>query len=189
MVDFDALTVNAEDTVLLIIDVQEKLVPAIVDHESIVEKTAVLVQVAIAMDLPIIVTEQYPRGLGSTVPAVKDWFSQAPSLRGVFEKMAFSACVPDVMAALEATGRRKVIIAGMETHVCVFQTVRALQAAGYQCFLDRDAVGSRTLANRDSGFSLIAACGGVISNVETLLFDLLKVSGTPLFKQLSKLIK
>lgn len=189
MIDFDALTVSAHDTALLVIDVQEKLVPAILDHETLVEKTAVLIQIASAMEMPILVTEQYPRGLGPTVQVLSELIAQAPAMCSVFEKMAFSACTPDVMAALAATGRRKVIIAGMETHVCVFQTARTLQAEGYQCFLARDAVGSRTAANRDNGFDLIKTCGAVISNVETLLFDLLKVSGTPLFKQLSKLIK
>ena len=189
MIDYDTLTVSADDTVLLVIDVQEKLAPAIFEQEQVVAKTSTLVQAAIAMELPIIVTEQYPRGLGPTVSVVSDWFSQAPTLCGVFEKTVFSACTPDVMSALASSGRKKVILAGMETHVCVFQSVRALQAAGYQCFLARDAVSSRTAANRENGFALIAACGGVISNVETLLFDLLKVSGTPLFKQISKLIK
>ena len=189
MIDFDALAVNTNDTALLIIDIQEKLAPAIVDQESIIAKTAALVQIASAMELPILVTEQYPRGLGATVPALRELLDQAPSVCGKFEKMAFSACTSEVMDALKATGRRKVIITGMETHVCVFQTVRALQADGFQCFLARDAVGSRTMANRDNGFDLIKACGGVISNVETLLFDLLQEAGTPLFKQLSKLIK
>jgi nicotinamidase-related amidase len=189
MPDLSALTVDREASLLLLIDIQEKLAPAIADHDSIIRSSAILLQAAAILNVPVLVTEQYPKGLGPTVPTLREALEQAPSALGVIEKMAFSACTPEVLSAIEATGRRKIVIAGMETHVCVFQTSRDLKAAGYEVFLAADAVGSRTHANRESGLALIRACGAVITNVETLLFDWLKVAGTPEFKQISKLIK
>ena len=189
MIDFDKLTVSAGDSILMIIDIQERLAPAIAHNESILEKTGVLVQAAEAMGIPVLATEQYPKGLGPTIAPIQVLFSQMANFLGVFEKLQFSAVTPEVLAAIQATGRKKVVIAGMETHVCVFQTTRALQAAGYQCFLAQDAVGSRTDANRDNGLDLIRACGAVVTNVETLVFDWLKQAGTPVFKQISRLIK
>jgi len=189
MIEFDKLTVSANDSILLIIDIQERLAPAIAHSESILEKTGILVQSAAVLGIPVLATEQYPKGLGPTVEPIQALFSQTASFLGVFAKIQFSALTPEVLAAIQATGRKKVVIAGMETHVCVFQTARALQTAGYQCFLAQDAVGSRTDANRDNGLDLIRTCGAVVTNVETLVFDWLKQAGTPVFKQLSKLIK
>ena len=189
MSDLSALTVDRETSLLLLIDIQEKLAPAIADHDSIIRSSAILLQAAGILDVPVLVTEQYPKGLGPTVPALREGLEQTLSSLGVIEKMAFSACTPEVMAAIHSTGRRKIVIAGMETHVCVFQTSRDLKAAGFEVFLAEDAVGSRTVANRNNGLELIRACGAVITNVETLLFDWLKVAGTPEFKQISKLIK
>lgn len=185
----DRFCVSQDDTVLLVIDVQERLAPAIFDQEQVIAKTVILTQAAAEMNLPVLLTEQYPRGLGATVPAVAGVLAERLPTAQRFEKLAFSACTPEVSAALAATGRRKVIIAGMETHVCVFQTTRQLLAAGYDVFIARDAVSSRTVENRENGFALMAAMGAVISNTETLLFDLLKISGTPLFKAVSRLIK
>lgn len=185
----DRFAVSQDDTLLLVIDIQERLAPAIFDQERVIDRTLVLAQTAAEMNLPVILTEQYPRGLGPTVPAIAALLTERLPAAQRFEKIAFSACTPEVSAALQATGRRKVIIAGMETHVCVFQTTRQLLADGYEVFIARDAVSSRTPENRENGFALMAAMGTVISNTETLVFDLLKVSGTPLFKTVSKLIK
>ena len=189
MTDLEKLTVSADDTILLVIDIQERLAPAIAHSEALIEKTGILLQAAAALGLPVLATEQYPKGLGPTIEPLRSLFSQTASYIGTFEKIQFSALTPEVHAAIEATGRKKVVIAGMETHVCVFQTARALQASGFQCFLAADAVGSRTDANRANGIDLIRACGAVVTNVETLVFDWLKQAGTPLFKQISKLIK
>lgn len=185
----DAFTVSQDDTVLLVIDIQERLAPVIHDQAQVVDKTVILAQAAAEMNLPVLLTEQYPRGLGATLPAISRVLSERLPVAQRFEKLAFSACTPEVLAALAATGRRKVIITGMETHVCVFQTTRQLLAEGYRVFIASDAVSSRTPENRANGLALMAAMGAVISNTETLVFDLLKVSGTPLFKTVSKLIK
>ncbi len=186
---FSRFTVNQGDTALLIIDIQERLAPVINEQEQVIANTVVLAKTAAEMNLPVIVTEQYPRGLGPTVPEISTVLAENLPTSQNFAKMAFSACTPEVNAALAATGCRKVIVTGMETHVCVFQTVRQLLAAGYEVFVARDAVSSRTAVNRENGLQLMAAMGATISNTETLIFDLLEVSGTPLFKKISKLIK
>lgn len=179
----DRFTLNKDETILLIIDVQERLAPVIHDQATVIDRTVRLLHAAIEMDLPVLVTEQYPKGLGPTVPAIRDVLNESlPDLRP-YEKQSFTAYTSDVSAALGATGRKKVIIAGMETHVCVFQTTRQLLAEGYQVFIARDAVSSRTSENRENAFQLMAAMGATITNTETILFDLVKVSGTPLFKK------
>lgn len=185
----DRFAVRAEDTILLVIDIQERLVPAIDGGEQVVARAGTLIQAAGHLGLPILVTEQYPRGLGPTVRHLRDLLTAAPGVAGIFEKITFTACTDEVIASLTATGRRKVIITGMETHVCVFQTARHLLAQGFQVFVAEDAVSSRTTANKQNGLQLIAAMGGVISNMETLLFDLLRAGGTPQFKMVSKLVK
>lgn len=187
--EYSRFTVNQDDTVLLIIDIQERLAPVIYEQEQVIANTVVLAKTAAEMNLPVIVTEQYPRGLGPTIPEIATVLAENLPESQKFAKMEFSACTPEVSAALAATGRRKVIITGMETHVCVFQTTRQLLASGYEVFITRDAVSSRTAVNRENGLQLMAAMGAVISNTETLVFDLLEVSGTPLFKKISKLIK
>ena len=185
----DQFTLNQEDTILLIIDVQDRLTPAIYDQASIISRTIVLLQAAAEMNMPVLLTEQYPRGLGATVTAIRELLAEHLPDAQNFEKLTFSACTPEFNAALAATGRKKVIIAGMETHVCVFQTTRQLLADGYQVFIARDAVSSRTQENRENGLQLMSAMGAIISNTETILLDLQKVAGTPQFKQISKLIK
>lgn len=178
--------IERESAVLLIIDIQTRLVPAIADHEQIVHQSSVLLQTANLMELPVLATEQYPRGLGSTVEEIKQ---DLPEKVVVSEKISFDACTDEIRQALLASGRKQVIICGMETHVCVYQTVRRLIADGYEVFVAADAVGSRTVANKENALAMFRQMGAVVSNTETLIFDLLQVAGTPLFKQVSALIK
>lgn len=181
----DKYYLNKEEAVLIIIDIQERLVPAMNMGERTTKNTNVLISMAKDMDIPIIVTEQYPKGLGSTVPQIEENLEGAKK----FEKNTFSGCTEEVMAKLHESGRKKVIIAGMETHVCVFQTVRELLKQGYHVFAVADAVCSRTEENYKNGLYLMREMGAVVSNTETILFDLLKEAGTTQFKTLSKLIK
>jgi len=184
-VKVDKYYLNREEAVLVIIDIQERLVPAMDRGERAIRNTNVLISMAKDMDIPIIATEQYPKGLGSIVPQIEENLEGARK----FEKNTFSGCTEGVMANLHESGRKKVIITGMETHVCVFQTVRELLKQDYQVFVAADAVCSRTEENYNNGLSLMREMGAVVSNTETILFDLLKESGTPQFKALSKLIK
>lgn len=177
---------NKEDTILIVIDIQEKLGSVMKDLDKVVKNTNILVTACKEMNMPAIVTEQYPKGIGPTVSEIKENLREDMI---IFEKNSFSAYTDEVKSYLEKSGKKKVIITGMETHICVFQTTRALLADGYEVFVARDAVVSRTEENYLNGLDMMKDAGAVISNTETIIFDLLKVSGTPEFKVLSKLIK
>jgi len=153
--------------------------------EKIIQNTNTMITIARRLEIPIIVTEQYPKGLGKTVSDLSN------NLNGLipFEKVTFSGCIPEVTSILKSLGRTKIIIAGMETHVCVFQTVRDLLALDCQVFVLGDAVCSRTKENWQNGLSLMSSMGAVVTNTETVFFDLMKEAGTPLFRELSQLIK
>lgn len=174
-----------EDAVLMVIDIQERLAPALPDSPETIKNTNTLLATSGKLDIPIIVTEQYPKGLGKTVSEIN--FN--PEEVSVFEKITFSGCTDEVLAALGQIGRKKIIITGMETHVCVFQTVRDLLDHGYEVYVVEDAVCSRSKQNYLNGLALMSAMGAVVTNTETVFFDLMKRGGTPLFKELSKLIK
>ena len=174
-----------EEAVLLVIDIQERLIPAMKYGEQVIQNTNTIIAFAKELGIPIIVTEQYPKGLGKTVSDVSNNLEESLT----YEKNTFSGCTNEVTTALKGLGRKKIIITGMETHVCVFQTVRDLLADGYQVFVVRDAVCSRTKGNYLNGLSLMSSMGAVVTNTETVFFDLMKQAGTPLFKELSKLIK
>ncbi|SCG81645.1 isochorismatase family protein [Proteiniborus sp. DW1] len=181
----DKFTLKQEEAVLMIIDIQERLVPAMKYGKKVIYNTNILISAAQKMHIPVIGTEQYPKGLGSTVSEISVNIDKDL----IYEKMSFTGYTEEVKQALKSIGRKKVIITGMETHVCVFQTARDLLEDGYQVFIAEDAVCSRTKENYKNGLSLMDKMGAVISNTETIVFDLLKVSGTPVFKELSKLIK
>ena len=174
-----------EDTVLVIIDWQEKLVRPMPNGKEATKNANILVAAANQFNMPIIVTEQYPQGLGSTVEDIKEYMKDEI----LIEKNTFSACLPEFEAALEKTGRKTIIIIGIETHVCVLQTVRDLLRLGYDVHVVNDAVCSRTKQNFKAGIKMMAEMGATITTTEIAAFDLMKKSGTPEFKVLSKLIK
>ncbi len=181
----DKYVLIKEESILFVIDIQEKLVPVMKYGAQVIRNINTLITIARRLDIPVIATEQYPKGLGRTVPEISNNMDQS----AVFEKVSFSGCTREVNSAIESLGRNKIIIAGMETHVCVFQTVRSLLARSYQVFVVGDAVCSRTKENWLNGLSLMSSMGAVITNTETVFFDLMKEAGTPLFKELSRLIK
>lgn len=181
----DKFVLKQDEAVLLVIDIQERLAPVMYSGDQVIDNANILLQVSSTLDIPVIVTEQYPKGLGKTVGSICENLHQAKA----FEKSNFSACVTDVLSELNELGRKKIIITGMETHVCVFQSVRDLLALGYEVFVVKDAVSSRTEENYKSGLHLMSQMGAVVTNLETVIFDLLKRAGTPEFKELSKLIK
>lgn len=181
----DKFTLNREDTVLLVIDIQEKLAPVMKYSEQVVKNNKILIQAAKEMNFPVIATEQYPKGLGHTVTELLDLLDKD----NIFSKNSFTAYTNEVSEAIGVTGKKKVLVTGMETHVCVFQTVRDLISDGYEVFLAKDAVASRTKSNFLNGLDLMKSLGAIITNTETAVFDLLKVSATPEFKIMSKMIK
>ncbi len=181
----DKFTLNREDTVLLVIDIQEKLVPVMKYKDQVINNNKILISAAHEMNFPVIATEQYPKGLGQTVPELLEIIDKD----NIFAKNSFTAYIDEVKHALISLGKKKVLITGMETHICVFQTVRDLMDNGYQVYLVKDGVASRTKENFLNGIELIKSLGAVITNTETAVFDLLKISGTPEFKMMSKMIK
>jgi len=177
-----------EEAVLMVIDIQERLAAAMKDKERVVSKSSVLISAAAQLGVPVIVTEQYPKGLGATVEAINDKLNDGCRFER-FEKMTFSGCTDQVMSCLERMGRRKVILTGMETHVCVFQTARGLLERGYDVFVAADATCSRAEDNYSNGLDLMREMGAVITNTETILFDLIKEAGTAEFKFIAGLLK
>jgi nicotinamidase-related amidase len=183
------LRLAADRAALLVVDIQSKLVPSIdPDLERQLERyVPVLLAIAERLDIPVVVSEQYPRGLGATLPEIAD---ALPAGAHRYDKMTFSACGAPRFAELwDELGRDQWIVCGMETHICVFQTVRDLVDRGAAVHLVRDAVASRTVANRDVGLGLIERTGAAITSTEVVLFDLLGVAGTDEFKALSRLIR
>jgi nicotinamidase-related amidase len=175
-----------QTTVLAVIDLQERLVPSIAGNEAILAQTAKLIAAAGILKIPILVTEQYPEGIGPTVPALKTMLGGVPTV----SKRTFSCCrEPGFMAALEKLPRCQILICGIETHVCIYQTVADLVAHGYQVQVAADAVSSRTEANKAIGLTRIQQAGGGITSVESALFELLETSACPEFKPVVKLIK
>ena len=182
----ESLELDRDDSLLLVIDVQEKLAAAMQpEPRARLEKNVeVLIRAARRLGLPIVATEQYPKGLGHIVPSLRELLDEP------MEKMEFSCGASKPIARrIVTSGRKQVIVAGMEAHVCVFQTVRDLLRGEFAVFVAEDAVLSRTEANRQVGLRLCEKAGAILTSTETVLFDLLGVAGTPEFKELAPLIK
>ncbi len=188
----DALTVTPESTALLIVDVQEKLILAMpeFDRRRLVAAIELLGDTAKSFKLPVFVTEHYPKGLGATVPSIREVLEGCEPKIVVAEKTIFSAMAPpEIPRGIAATGVRSVIVVGMEAHVCVFQTVRELRARGYVVHVPFDAVASRDPACRATALDLLARNGTSVTTTETIVFDLLRDARHPAFKALSARVK
>ncbi len=171
---------------LLVIDIQERLLPSIRERERLVLNAVRLIRGAAILGLPLFATEQYRKGLGATVAEV------AASIRGFkpLEKLTFSACgEPGFQRALEDKGISDVILCGIETHVCVLQTCLDLLEAGLNVMVVGDAVSSRTPENHRLGLERMRSAGAVITSTEMVLFELLERAGTGEFKQILALVK
>lgn len=178
---------SRETSRLLIIDMQEKLLPSIPVHEQLLANQSRLIAAATLFGVPICVTEQYPRGLGPTASELRN---QLPG-HTFAEKLRFSAaeCLGWGTAAESSEARHQVVVAGIETHVCVLQTVLDLLAGGFQVFVVADAVGSRAKLNWQIALRRLSAGGAIVTSTESVLFEWCEVAGTPEFKQISQLIK
>ncbi len=187
MATIPSLKLDRTKAAVVVIDIQSKLTPTMPEEAlaRLIKYTRALIGAARELGLPVLATEQYPKGLGPLVPEVRDILPSPPLV-----KMHFSCGAdPAFAAALEKTGRRQIIVCGMETHVCVFQTVRDLVGMGYEVHLCSDAVASRLEVHRASGIELCRQAGAVITNAETAIFDLLHVCGTAEFKKVAPLVK
>jgi len=178
---------RAADSVLAIIDIQEKFRPTIAGIDDLIKRTEILARAATRLGVPVLATEQYPKALGATVPEVRRWL---PDSQAYHPKMCFSslACDP-FRAALAAAGRKQVVLAGIETHVCVLQTGMELLAAGYSVYVAEDAVSSRKPADRAAALERLARHGAERITAEMAVFEWLRQAGTPEFKELQALIK
>lgn len=182
----DKFFINEHDTALLIIDIQDKLA-AIMRHKGqVVNNTLHLIELAKILQIPILLTEQYPKGLGPTLPEIRE----ALPVYAPFEKTAFNCCLEaGFLEKVAALGRKKLLLTGMETHICVLQTGLGLMKEGYSVQVIQDAVCSRTKNNFVTGITYLDRAGAVITGTETVLFQLLQKAGTEAFKVISKRIK
>jgi len=174
-------------TVLLVIDVQEGYRSVLFEYERVASAVARVVQGAVTLGLPILVTEQYPKGIGHTVAEVAKHF---PAGTTPIQKMSMSCCgAAELMAALRKTGRHQVLIAGIETHACVNQTAHDLLATGYQVHVAYDATSSRRADEYRIGWEKIVKGGVIPATVESALLELVRTADGPDFKPIQRLIK
>ncbi len=176
--------INEQNSLFLFIDVQEKLV-GMLTKDKAAKKSAILAQTANLLNIDCILTEQYPKGLGSTIDAVK---YQLPQNAKFFEKTTFNALEdPQIASAIE--GKQNIFLFGIETHICVLQTAVALLEKGYNVYIVKDACASRETDEFKAGINFMEKSGAKIVTTEITLFELLKSSKHPMFKQVQALIK
>ena len=180
---------DSENSLLLIVDIQTRLTRVMSEKalEAMLSNTQRLIQAANLLDIPTLVTEQYPKGLGSTVESVSDALNDNSV---IIEKTGFSCCAADrFMSALQKTARKQIIIAGQETHVCVLQTALDLIELGFQVHIVEDAVCSRKAEHKTHALQRMQQHGAIISNFESVIFECLKDSGHEHFSTISKLLR
>lgn len=188
MINDRTYRIARENTQAMIVDVQERLTPHIYDHENIVKKTVILIKGLQALNIPIMLNEQYKKGLGDTLPELRDVL-EGDNAKS-FEKVTFSACDNnDSWHHLAQQNRSTVLLFGAEAHVCIMQTALDLLDNGMQPVIIGDAVGSRFPYDKKQAIRRIRRAGGVISTVESILFELCRSSEDPAFKTIINLIK
>ena len=173
---------HAERTVLVVVDLQEKLLPAVASHETVLRNGLLLLKAAEVLSLPVLITTQYARGLGPTVAPV---LAAAPGVEPV-DKVSFGCFgSPEFLDRLRGLGGRdQLVVAGIESHICVAQTVLGAMDGGYSVHVAADAVGSRTDENRATGLHRMEKAGAVLSSTEMALYELLGRSDGGAFKRL-----
>ncbi|MBN1355836.1 hydrolase [bacterium] len=172
--------------ILAVIDVQQKLIGHIHEHEKVVKTIVTLIRGMKILDIPILWLEQYPEGLGKTVPEIAEQLNQDSPIT----KLTFSGGRnADFIARLEESKRRDVILCGIETHVCVYQTAADLLQQGYRVEVVTDAVSSRTLRNSETGLAKMKSLGAGWTSLETALFELLETAEGDAFRKILRLVK
>lgn len=175
-----------DSTALLIIDIQEKILPVIKNHENVVENTLKLIKGFKIMNLPIYYTEQYPKGLGPTTAIIKNELND----NNYFDKLSFSCYgAGDLFIKIKEKKHSQIVVTGVETHVCVQQTVLDLLENNFQVNVVADAVSSRRDTDYRFALDRMRDQGAETTTTESILFELLKVCGTPQFKEISKIVK
>lgn len=181
------MRVTIEDTMALIIDFQERLIPVIDRQEELLHNTEILIKGLQILDIPMLVTQQYTKGIGMTVPALADLFGEGFAYE---DKVAFSSAQDEsILQKIKATGRKNILVCGIEAHICVLQTVIDLLTMDYKVILVEDCVGSRKEENRQIGIKRAIQEGALSTSYESILFELTRVAKTDRFKEISRLIK
>jgi nicotinamidase-related amidase len=175
---------SAGNTALVVVDVQEKLIDAIAEGRRVVWNVRRLIDGAKVLGVPVVGTEQYPKGLGPTVPELAERLGPVPS------KLTFSGggC-PEIFTALRARAIYSLLVCGIEAHVCVQQTVLDLLADGWRIYVAVDAVGSRHEIDRQTALRRMETSGATLTTTEAALFEWCEIAGTPEFKQISRLVR
>ncbi|MDB6035798.1 MAG: Amidase related to nicotinamidase [Verrucomicrobiales bacterium] len=178
---------KASDSALLIVDIQEKFRPVVPSIEGVIRNAEILARAAVRLKIPVLASEQYPKGLGATVADLRQWL---PADQEYSEKLRFSALGSDsVREGLKTAGRGQVVMTGLETHVCVMQSGLELMAAGYSLYLVTDAVASRKSPDREAALQRLQRHGAELVTTEMVIFEWLRAAGTPEFKELQALVK
>lgn len=188
LVEAARLPLEAEKTALVVVDIQEKLLPPIFNKDQLVKNSQLLVRAAQILHMPVLVTTQYARGLGGVVPEITSLLPTSTVLDkvefGCFGSGAFCTAVKSLPG-----NRNTLLLCGMEAHICVMQTALGALNAGYLVHVAADAVGSRTESNWRAGLDRMRAAGAVISSTEMAVYELMRASGTPAFKELLPYLK
>ncbi len=185
--NLDRFSLDSDQSMLLVVDVQGKLIPPLPPkiYRQTLQSIDFLIKAARQLQVPVVATEQYPQGLGPTVPELAEACRDK-----VMAKVSFGCCgEPAFLEHLQQLGRRQVIVTGMEAHVCVFQTVLGLLAAGYRVHLVRDAVISRGKVDYLNSLELARQAGAVVTTAETAVYQWLRTATAPGFKAISALVK
>ncbi len=175
-----------DDVLLVIVDIQTKLLNAMYDKERLLSHCRKLIHASALLEIPMMVTEQYPEGMGATDPQIKELLPHTD----VVEKISFSGCgVEDFNRRISVWGKKQIVIIGIEAHICVLQTVHDLLQKGYFLYVPYDAVSSRKEGDQRNALDRMRHAGAVIGSVESAVFELMEKAGTPVFRQISKIIK
>lgn len=182
----EKFNLDRDNVALVIIDIQEKLAVVMKEKDKVIRNCLHLIELSRLLNIPIILTEQYPKGLGTTVQEIRNALSEYKPI----EKISFSCCdEPSFLNEIKKMNKKTLILTGMETHVCVLQTCIGLLSNGYNVHVVKDAICSRTKDNWETGIEFMRDAGAVITCTETVLFQLLKFAGTQEFKTIAARIK
>ncbi|QKJ24240.1 hydrolase [Poseidonibacter lekithochrous] len=180
------MRINVEETLFCLVDVQDRLYPYMTNKDEIEKNLVTLVKGLKTLEVPFIVNEQYKKGIGETIPSLREFVDPDPH----FEKTTFSCCKNEpTMEAIKNAGKKVVIVAGIETHVCVLQTCIDLLEAGLQPVLVTDCVTSRKQKDTDMALERLIQAGVIPTTYESILFELTVNAKNPVFKQISSLVK
>ncbi len=181
------MRILAEDTMALIVDYQERLLPVIDCGDELLQHTQILMKGLKVLGIPMLVTQQYTKGIGMTVPELSEVLGEEFSYD---DKVSFS-CAGDetILSKIQSAGKKNIIVCGIEAHICVLQTVIDLLALGYHVILVEDCVGSRKESDRLVGIKRALLEGAIPTTYESILFELTGVAKTDNFKEISRLIK